>query len=114
MGSGVVFQRLPTPFEEDPVALARGVRFVLIFIGAAVVVSMGGIVLMYLAVARGPRVPESATLVLRPGGDLQEVVPYDVVGQVFGRESNTVHGFVEMMRRAKRDPRVKTILLRPA
>ena len=75
----------------------RGVRFVLIFIGAAVLVSIAGMVLMYLAVVRGPSVPESATLVLRPGGDIQEVVPYDVVGQVFGREANTVRGFVEMM-----------------
>jgi protease-4 len=87
---------------------------VLIFIGAAVLVSMGGIVLMYLAIMRGPSVPESATLVLRPGGDLQEVVPYDVVGQVFGREANTVRGFVEMLRKAKRDPRIKTVLLRPS
>jgi protease IV len=96
------------------VAARRGVRFVLIFIGAAVLVSMAGIVLMSLAVMRGPSVPESATLVLRPGGDLQEVVPYDVVGQVFGREANTVRGFVEMLRKAKRDPRIKTVLLRPS
>jgi protease IV len=96
------------------VAVSRGVRFVLIFIGAAVLVSMAGIVLMSLAVMRGPSVPESATLVLRPGGDLQEVVPYDVVGQVFGREANTVRGFVEMLRKAKRDPRIKTVLLRPS
>jgi protease-4 len=87
---------------------------VLVFIGAAVLVSLGGIVLMYLAVIRGPSIPESATLVLRPGGDLQEVVPYDVVGQVFGREANTVRGFVEMLRKAKRDPRIKTVLLRPS
>jgi protease-4 len=96
------------------VAARRGVRFVLIFIGAAVLVSMAGIVLMSMAVMRGPSVPESATLVLRPGGDLQEVVPYDVVGQVFGREANTVRGFVDMLRKAKRDPRIKTVLLRPS
>jgi len=96
------------------VATRRGVRFVLVFIGAAVLVSIAGIVLMYLAVMRGPSVPESATLVLRPGGDLQEVVPYDVVGQVFGREANTVRGFVDMLRKAKRDPRIKTVLLRPS
>ena len=95
-------------------ATRRGVRFVLVFIGAAVLVSIAGIVLMYLAVMRGPSVPESATLVLRPGGDLQEVVPYDVVGQVFGREANTVRGFVDMLRKAKRDPRIKTVLLRPS
>jgi protease IV len=96
------------------VALSRGVRFVFIFIGAALLVSMTGIVLMYFAVSRGPSVPDSATLVLRPGGDLQEVPPYDVVGQVFGREANTIHGFVDTLRKAKRDPRVKTVLLRPS
>ena len=95
-------------------ALSRGVRFVFVFIGAAVLVSMTGIVLMYLAVARGPSVPDAATLVVRPGGDLLEVAPYDVVGQVLGREANTVRGFVEMLRRAKRDARVKTVLLRPS
>ena len=95
-------------------ALSRGVRFVFVFIGAAVLVSMTGIVLMYLAVARGPSVPDAATLVVRPGGDLLEVAPYDVVGQVLGREASTVRGFVEMLRRAKRDARVKTVLLRPS
>ena len=95
-------------------APSRGVRFVLVFIGAAVLVSIAGVVLMSLALMRGPSVPESATLVLRPGGELQEVVPYDVVGQVFGREANTVRGFVEMLRKAKRDPRIKTVLLRPS
>jgi protease-4 len=96
------------------VASGRGVRFVLIFIGAAVLVSMGGIVLMYLAVSRGPSVPASATLVVRPGGDLQETVPYDVVSQVLGQNVSTVHGFVDMLRKAKRDSRIKTVLLRPS
>lgn len=95
-------------------AVRRGARFVLLFIGAAVLVSLTGVVLMYAAVSRGPAVPASATLVLRPGGDLQEVAPYDVVGQVFGREAVTLRSFIEMLRKAKRDPRVKTVLLRPA
>jgi protease IV len=95
------------------VALRRGVRFVLVFIGMAVLVSMAGIVLMYFAVSRGPSVPASATLVLRAGGDIQEVSPYDVVGQVFGREAPTLRGFVDVLRKAKRDPRIKTVLLRP-
>src|SRR5262245_37438612 len=69
---------------------------------------------MYTAVSRGPSVPSSATLVLRPGGDLQETVPDDVVGQVFGRDIDTVRGFVDNLRKAKRDPRIKTVLLMPA
>jgi protease-4 len=77
-------------------------------------VSFAGITFMYMAVSRAPSVPSSAALVLRPGGDLQEVVPDDVVGQVFGREVDTVRGFVDNLRKAKRDSRIKTVLLMPS
>ena len=50
----------------------RGVRLVLSLISLAVVVSMAAVVLMFFAASRGPSVPSSATLVLRPGGDLPE------------------------------------------
>ena len=92
----------------------RGVRLVLSLIGLAVVVSMAAVVLMFFAVSRGPSVPSSATLVLRPGGELPEVEPDDVVGQVFGRDVNTVRGFVEALRRASRDDRVRAVLLVPS
>lgn len=95
-------------------AAGRGARFALVFIGMAVLVSVGGIILMYLLVARGPSVPSSSALVLRPGGELQEVVPDDVVGQVFGRDVKTVHAFVENLRKAARDPRIRTVLLMPS
>lgn len=95
-------------------ALRRGVAFVFAFLGLAILVSMAGIAFMYAAVSRAPAVPSSATLVLRPGGDLQEVVADDVVGQVFGREMETVRGFVDNLRKAKRDSRIKTVLLMPA
>jgi protease-4 len=71
-------------------------------------------VLTFVAVSRGPSVPSSATLVLRPGGDLPEVEPDDVVGQVFGRDVSTVRGFVEALRRASRDDRVRAVLLMPS
>jgi protease-4 len=96
------------------VALSRGVRFVLVFIGLAVMVSMAGVVLMYLVVSRGPAVPLSATLVLRPGGEIQEVVPNDVFGQVLGRSTSTVRGFVEALEKAKRDTRIRAVLLMPS
>jgi len=96
------------------VASRRGVRLVLSLIGLAVVVSMAAVVLTFVAVSRGPSVPSSATLVLRPGGDLPEVEPDDVVGQVFGRDVSTVRGFVEALRRASRDDRVRAVLLMPS
>jgi protease-4 len=96
------------------VAPRRGVRLVLSLIGLAVVVSMTAVVLMFVAASRGPSLPSSATLVLRPGGDLAEVEPDDVVGQVLGRDVNTVRGFVEALRKASRDDRVRAVLLMPS
>jgi protease IV len=96
------------------VAARRGVRLVLSLIGLAVVISMASVVLMFFAASRGPSVPSSATLVLRPGGDLPEVEPDDVVGQVFGRDVNTVRGFVDALHKASRDSRVRSVLLMPS
>ena len=95
-------------------AARRGVRLVLSLIGLAVVISMASVVLMFFAASRGPSVPSSSTLILRPAGDLPEVEPDDVVGQVFGRDVNTVRGFVEALRKASRDSRVRGVLLRPS
>src|SRR4026208_2224376 len=75
---------------------------------------MAGMTFMYVAVSRAPAVPSSATLVLRPGGDLQEAITDDVVGPVFGREVDTVRGFVDNLQKAKRDSRIKTVLLMPS
>jgi protease-4 len=100
--------------QEVVVAARRGVRLVLSLIGLAVVISMASVVLMFFAASRGPSVPSSSTLILRPGGDLPEVEPDDVVGQVFGRDVNTVRGFVDAMRKASRDSRIRGVLLRPS
>jgi protease IV len=91
----------------------RGVRFVLVFIGLAVMVSMAGVVVMYLAVSRGPTIPSTAMLVLRPGGEIQEMVSDDLFG-LLGRNTQTVRGFVEGLEKAKRDPRIHAVLLMPS
>jgi len=96
------------------VALRRGVVFVLSFIALAVIVSVTGIVFVYLLVSRGPSMEDDSTLVLRPGGELQETVPDDVVGQLIGRNVTTVRSFVESLRLAKRDPRITGVLLVPS
>jgi protease-4 len=87
---------------------------VLTLIGMAVFVSVAGILLMYIVLSRGPSVPGQATLVLRPGGELHEIVPDDVVGQLIGRDAATVRGFVESLRLAKRDPRIRSVVLMPS
>ncbi|HXH24242.1 MAG TPA: signal peptide peptidase SppA, partial [Vicinamibacterales bacterium] len=94
-------------------ALPRGLRIVLVFIALAVFVSIAGTILMYFAVARGPSVPGSATLVLRPGGELREIAPDDVVGQLLGRDGQTVRAFWDSLRKAARDERITTVLLVP-
>ena len=93
--------------------MKRGVRFILVFIGLAVMVSMAGVVVMYLAVSRGPTIPSTAMLVLRPGGEIQEMVSDDLFG-LFGRNTQTVRGFIDGLEKAKRDPRIHAVLLMPS
>ena len=97
-------------------ALRRGVALVFTLIGMATVLSMAGVVFLYLFMfsPRGPAIPDSALLVMRPGGELLEVLPDDVVGQVLGGEASTVRGFVESLQKAKRDPRITGVLLLPS
>ena len=95
-------------------ALRRGVRFVFTLIGMAVMVSVAGILFLYFVLSRGPAVPEEAILVMRPGGQLNEILPDDVVGQLLGRDTSTVRGFVRSLQMAKRDPRIRTVLLMPS
>jgi protease IV len=96
------------------VALRRGVRIVFTLIGMAVIISVAGIVFLYFALGRGPAVAEQSILVLRPGGQLDETPPDNVVGQFLGRDASTVRGFVQSLRMAKRDARIRTVLLMPS
>jgi protease-4 len=95
-------------------AVRRGVVFVVILIGLAIVASLAAIAVMSLVVRRGPSVPSTAVLVLRPGGEIQETTPNDVVGQLLGRETATVRGFVESLAKAKRDRRITAVVLAPS
>ena len=93
--------------------MKRGVRFVLVFIGLAVMVSIAGLAMMFLVVSRGPTVPSTAALVLRPGGEIGEIVPDDVFGLI-GGSNITVRTFVSALEKARRDPRIKTVVLMPS
>ena len=53
----------------------KGLRFVIGFLLVATVISVGAMLLLYVVVAPGAGVPARATLVLRPSGDLPEVLP---------------------------------------
>jgi protease-4 len=93
--------------------IKRGVGLVLTLVGLAVFVSVAAIALLYLLVSREPSVPRQSALVMRPGGELHEVLPDDVFGQFIRSDVTTVRSFVESLRKAKRDPRISAVLLVP-
>jgi len=95
------------------VAVRRGVWIVLVLIILAVAVSAMGLVAMALFVGREPQVAGNSTLVLKVGGDLQEMEPTGVIGQFF-EAPPTVRSVVESLRKAKVDRRVASVIIRPA
>jgi protease-4 len=91
----------------------RGFAVIFTILGVAFFISIVGFVTLYLLLGRAPVVPTNATLVLRVGGDLAEVAPSDVVGYLQGVRTPTVRSIVDNLRKAKVDPRVKALLLKP-
>ena len=77
--------------------LRRGFAVFFTLVGVGTVLSMVLLFAAYLASSRGPAIPGESVLVLRPGGELLEVLPDDVVGQVLRRRCG--HGT-----RADREP----------
>ena len=94
--------------------LRRGLVLVLSLVGLAALLSIAGIFVTYLLTTREPSVPERATLVLRPGGELRDVASGNVLRQVLDGDVPTLRGFIENLRKAKRDPRIAAVLLRPS
>jgi protease-4 len=109
----------PTPYSQrrtpchNHVMMKRGFRLVFGLIAFAVFVSMATIGMLYLVVSREPSVAQQSALVLRPSGELHEVLPDDVFGQFIRSDATTVRGFVESLRKARRDARITTVILMP-
>ena len=93
--------------------MKRGLALVVVLIGLAVLVSAAATATLYLMMSAGPRVADSSTLVLRPGGELVEIVPDDVLQFVGPSEARTVRGYVDALRKAKVDRRITAVLLAP-
>jgi protease-4 len=64
-------------------------------------------------VGRQPTVSNNSTLVLKIGGDLQEIPPGGVIGQFF-EAPPTVRSLVETLRKAKVDKRISSVVIRPS
>lgn len=94
-------------------ALRRGVAFVFILIGAAVLVSLAAVSVVFIAFGREPDVSSNSTLVLRVGGDLAEAEPGGVFNQ-FIEAPPTVRSIVDALRKAKVDRRINGIVLMPS
>ena len=91
----------------------RGFAIIFTLLGVACVVSIAGFAVLYVLFGREPAVPSDATLVLRVGGALSETAPADVVGYIRGVKTPTVRAIVDDLRKAKVDPRIRRVLLKP-
>jgi protease IV len=94
-------------------ALRRGVWLVILLIVLATSISAIGILLMVSVLGREPQVATNSTLVLRVGGDLGEMDPGGVLGQ-FMEAPPTVREMVEMLRKAKADRRISSLVIKPS
>ena len=90
----------------------KGVVLVLVLVGAAVMVSVAGLLFIVALAAGGePAVRSNSTLVIRLGGALDEVAPGGF-GQLL-TSPPTVREVVDSLRRAKTDPNVSAVILAP-
>ena len=94
-------------------AIRRGVWLVLSLIVVAVIISAAGLMATALLASRPSGVANDSALVLRLGGDLSEVEPGGLVGSLM-EPPPTVRSIVESLRRAKDDPRVTSLVVRPS
>jgi protease-4 len=92
----------------------RGLRIVITALGTAVAIAVTVFFLIYLFLGRGPHVPSEAVLVLTVGAELSELEPTDVVGYLQHGRARTVRAVVDSLRKAKVDPRIAGVLLKPA
>ena len=90
----------------------RGVWIVILLIVFAVFISATALLVVFSAVGREPQVASNSTLVLRIGGDLNEMDPGGVFGPFF-EGAPTVRSVVEMLRKAKTDKRISSVILKP-
>lgn len=94
-------------------ALRRGLWLVITLILVAMSISAVGMLLILSAVGREPQVSSNSTLVLRIGGDLNEMEPGGVLGP-FIEGPPTVRSVVEMLRKAKTDKRITSLIVKPS
>jgi len=93
-------------------SLRRGVWLVILLIVLAMSISAIGLIILVSVVGRGPQVSANSTLVLRISGDMNEMEPGGVLGQ-FIEAPPTVRSIVDMLRKAKTDRRIVSLVIKP-
>ena len=94
------------------VNVKRGVKFVVLFLLLAVVLSMSGLAAMFFMLSRAPAVSSNSVLMLSVPGGLSERQTNPLLTSFVG-DGPTVQSVVESLRKAKVDKRVRGIILRP-
>ncbi len=93
--------------------VSRGVRFIVVFLSLAVIVSMAGIAVLYLMVSGAPSVASDSVLVLRVPAGLTEYRQNALLTPLVGAGGATVRSVVDSLRKAKVDDRISGVILRP-
>jgi protease-4 len=95
------------------VSARRAIFIVLSLIFVAMVVSVGGLVVMSLFVTTPAPVSANSTLYLTVRAPFSEIEPSDVVSQ-FLKQPPTLRATIDSLRKAKVDTRVSGLVIRPA
>jgi protease-4 len=97
------------------VAIRRGVGLVLALVLVACLVSVGGLLAIWMVVGAEPNIPSRSTLILRIDGDPVEGGPDDGFSQFLPvRRAHSIRMLVENIRKAKVDRRVAAMVVRPS
>ena len=92
--------------------VSRGVRFIVVFLSLAIVVSMAGIAVVYLMLSGAPSVASDSVLVLPVRGGLAEHRQNALLTS-FGPGGPTVRSVTDSLRKAKVDDRISGVILKP-
>jgi len=95
------------------VAMRRGVGVVLTILILGILVSVGGMAMLFMMVGRQPSVVSNSVLTLRIEGDLEETSSYSVFGGIGSRRPPSVRSLVENLHKAKVDSRITGIVIKP-
>ena len=93
-------------------SVQRGVKFIIVFLLLAVVMSMTGLAAMYFMVSRAPSVASNSVLVLRVPGGMSERQANPFLTSFVG-DGPTVQSVVDSLRKAKVDDRIRGVILKP-